>query len=150
MNRVFASKLRQPTYSTTTKATSTCRRIQPGMPPPTLSRRAPSRPTVAAGNSKPRGLFAGLFDGKSNAAAGRGAAESGRVHGRKHQRECAGPSGFFGSLFKPKNETARQPPAPQGAVLAGLRPAMEPRKTETPKAEPQTAEAGKTQGKSAA
>jgi hypothetical protein len=48
-------------------------------------------------------------------------------------------SSWFGNLFKPKNDASQPPPA-QGAVLAGLRPTSEPRKTETAKVEPQKAE----------
>jgi murein L,D-transpeptidase YafK len=148
MNRVFASKLQTTDVFYDNEGHAHAPPIHPGMPPPTLSQPRAEPADVAAGNSKPRGLFAGLFDGKSNPQPA--AAQPSQVASTDANTNASAQdhSGFFGSLFKPKNETAAQPPAPQGAVLAGLRPAMEPRKTETPKGEPQTAEAAKPKVKS--
>jgi hypothetical protein len=57
---------------------------------------------------------------------------------------------FFTRLFKPKSDTAQQPAAPQGAALAGLRPAAEARKVEVAKSEPQKTEPQKPQAPVAA
>ena len=79
-------------------------------------------------------------------AAGRGAANQVASTDANTNASAQDHSGFFGSLFKPKNETAAQPPAPQGAVLAGLRPAMEPRKTRDAEGRATDRRSGKTQG----
>jgi murein L,D-transpeptidase YafK len=131
MNRVFVAKLETtaPVYDNDGHLHAPP--VHPGMPAPTLSgpRENPD-PTAVASTSGGRGLFGNLFATKSSAPQAQVA--SADTSAQDH-------SNWFGNLFKPKNDAA-QPPAAQGAVLAGLRPASEPRKTETAKVEPQKPE----------
>ena len=142
MNRVFASKLQTVDAVYDDDGHAHAPPIHPGMPPPTLSgpREDPTAGmvnTASAGGSSSGGLFGGLFDAKSSSQQSSGQQTTTVASSDTSAQDR---SGFFGNLFKPQTPTVQQAPAPQGAVLAGLSPAPEPRKTETPKAEPQRAE----------
>jgi murein L,D-transpeptidase YafK len=133
MNRVFVGKLETTQPMLDNDGRLHAPPIHPGMPPPTLSgpREDPQAGVVASGANTSRGLFGNLFDAKPSPPQSQvaSAATSDTDH-----------SSFFGNLFKPRNTVAPQPPAPQGAVLAGLSPSPEPRKTESAKAEAQKPE----------
>ena len=152
MNRVFASKLAetQPVYDNEGRLHAPP--VHPGMPPPTLSgpRENPEAgvaPYSTAAASSSGGLFGGLFSAKPSGQAGEVAAT-----GTAPDADSQNHSNFFASLFAPKKPQAPAP-EPQGAVLAGLNPAPQPRRTEPPKsesqrAEPQIAQAPKSKPKS--
>jgi hypothetical protein len=78
-------------------------------------------------------MFGSLFDAKTTSQSNQVAST-----------DSGSSEGFFAKLFKPKDTTAQQPAA-QGVVLAGLRPASEPRKTEAPKIEVPKSEVAKTE-----
>jgi murein L,D-transpeptidase YafK len=146
MNRVFASRLEEtnPVYDNDGRLHAPP--VHPGMPAPTLSgaREDPEAGIVkTAAETKPT-LFGSLFNAKT-------ASQSSQVASADSSSSSSSSEGFFAKLFKPKNDAARQQPA-QGVVLAGLRPAPEPRTTETEpqRTEPQkpeTAAAAKTPAK---
>jgi len=128
MNRVFVTKLETTAPVYDNEGHLHAPPVHPGMPAPTLSgpRENPD-PTTVASTSGGRGLFGNLFANKSSAPPAQVA--SADANAQDH-------SSWFGNLFKPKKDAAQPPPA-QGAVLAGLRPSSEPRKTETAKVDPQ-------------
>jgi murein L,D-transpeptidase YafK len=128
MNRVFVTKLETTAPVYDNEGHLHAPPVHPGMPAPTLSgpRENPD-PTTVASTSGGRGLFGNLFANKSSAPPAQVA--SAEANAQDH-------SSWFGNLFKPKKDAAQPPPA-QGAVLAGLRPSSEPRKTETAKVDPQ-------------
>ena len=159
MNRIFASRLEEtnPVYDNDGHIHAPP--VHPGMPAPTLSgpREDPEAGAVkTAAGTKPT-LFGSLFNAKTTSQSGPAASQNGQVASQNSQLASTDSSssggsseGFFAKLFKPKNDAA-QPPA-QGVALAGLRPAPEPRKTDTApqRAEPQkqeTAAATKTPAK---
>ena len=140
MNRVFVGKLEETQPVLDNDGRLHAPPIHPGMPPPTLSgpREDPMAgvaPSKSADNGN-SGLFGGLFNAKTVAQPSQVAS-----NGVSTAADAQDQSSFFGSLFKPRN--TQQTPAyadSPGAVLAGLNPNPEPRKTEPPKSEPQKAE----------
>ena len=136
MNRVFASRLAETNPVFDNDGRLHAPPIHPGMPAPTLSgpREDPESGAVktASGAQKPA-LFGSLFDAKTTSQSNQVAATDG-----------SSSEGFFAKLFKPKDTTTQQP-APHGVALAGLRPALEPRKTEALKTEAPKAEVAKTE-----
>jgi murein L,D-transpeptidase YafK len=154
MNKVFAGKLEETAAVYDNDGHVHAPPIHPGMPPPTLSgaREDPEEGMVktASQESGSSSVFGHLFDAKSGSqpsAAPQSQTASSDTGGQDH-------SNFFASLFKPKNDAAAAPPPAnsQGVVLAGLRPVAEQpsaerAKSETPKREPQVADAPKPKAK---
>jgi murein L,D-transpeptidase YafK len=146
MNRVFASKLEQPSAVYDDEGHAHAPPIHPGMPAPTLSTAAAVAVPDTGPAPPPSGFFSGLFGAKPSGTQTKVASTD---------TGATGSSGFFGNLFKPKNDTvpppatanqpATEPAKPRPAALASLRakPAAEPRKTEPAKSEPQVADAPK-------
>jgi hypothetical protein len=136
MNRVFASRLADTNPVFDNDGRLHAPPIHPGMPAPTLSgpREDPESGAVktASGAQKPA-LFGSLFDAKTTSQSNQVAATDG-----------SSSEGFFAKLFKPKDTTTQQP-VPQGVALAGLRPALEPRKIEALKTEAPKAEVAKSE-----
>jgi len=153
MNRVFASKLAetQPVYDNEGRLHAPP--IHPGMPAPTLSGPrenpqdgvAPYQTQVA---SSSRGLFGDLFDAKTS---GQQSQVQSQVPSQVATNSNATDNGsqnhssFFASLFEPRKPPTPAAPEARGAVLAGLNPNVEPRRTEAPKGEAQRAEPQKAE-----
>jgi hypothetical protein len=139
MNRVFVAKLEEtaPVYDNDGHVHAPP--IHPGMPRPTLSgpREDPQAGLKTASIQK-SSLFGGIFDRTTTQSTNQVASAD------------TSQDNFFTRLFKPKSDTAQQPAAPQGAALAGLRPAAEARKVEVAKSEPQKTEPQKPQAPVAA
>jgi murein L,D-transpeptidase YafK len=150
MNRVFASKLENPTYTFDNEGHLHVPPLQPGRLPPAISE-GPSSDTTAglsssgSGSKSIGGMFSGLFGSKSNTTSTQQVANADaglQPHGS-----------LFGSLFsskhdgdQPPNANASEQPAPGSTVppksklvartdpaVAGLRPKIsaEPRKNES-------------------
>ena len=144
MNRVFVAKLETtaPVYDNDGHVHAPP--VHPGMPPPTIS---------SPNNNSSGTLFAGLFGGPKTAAQPTQVAAADTNSQQQH-------TGLFGSLFKPKDDSATRAAASGAAAakpvaLAGLRPETaselrksEPQKSEPQKSEPQIAEAPKSKAKS--
>jgi murein L,D-transpeptidase YafK len=148
MNRVFVAKLQetQPVYDNDGHIHAPP--IHPGMPAPTLSgpREDPEASMKTASVQKP-GVFGGLFDRTTSQSPSQTTSQT--TSQVASANTSSNSEGFFARLFKPKSEAAPQP-APQGATLAGLKPAPAPRKVETAKVEtskpePQKVEPQKTE-----
>jgi murein L,D-transpeptidase YafK len=143
MNRVFVAKLQetQPVYDNDGHIHAPP--VHPGMPAPTISgpREDPQAGMKTASVQKSN-LFGGLFDRTTTQSTSQVASAN-----------TSSSEGFFARLFKPKSESAPQPAA-QGATLAGLKPAAEPRKVDTaklePKSEPQKIQSQKVETPAAA
>jgi murein L,D-transpeptidase YafK len=141
MNRVFVAKLEetQPVYDNDGHIHAPP--IHPGMPPPTISgpREDPQAGMIKTASVQKPSLFGGLFDRTTTQSTTQVASAN----------TSSNSEGFFARLFKPKSETAPQPPAAQGTALAGLKPAPAPRKVETAKletkSEPQKTETQKAE-----
>jgi murein L,D-transpeptidase YafK len=137
MNRVFVGKLEetQPVYDNDGRIHAPP--IHPGMPAPTLSgpREDPQAGMKTASVQKPS-MFGGMFDRTTTQSTGQ---TSTQVASTDNQES------FFSRLFKPKNDAASQQSQAQGTVLAGLRPAPEPRKIDSAKTEPQKPEPQKSE-----
>jgi murein L,D-transpeptidase YafK len=136
MNRVFASRLAETNPVFDNDGRLHAPPIHPGMSAPTLSgpREDPEAGMVkTASTAQKPAMFGSLFDAKT-------ASQSNQVA----STDSGSSEGFFAKLFKPKG-TAVQQPAAQGVVLAGLRPAPEPRKIEAPKIEAPKSEVAKTE-----
>jgi murein L,D-transpeptidase YafK len=136
MNRVFASRLAETNPVFDNDGRLHAPPIHPGMSAPTLSgpREDPEAGMVKTASSAQKpAVFGSLFDAKTASQSNQVASTDG-----------GSSEGFFAKLFKPK-DTAAQQPAPQGVVLAGLRPAPEPRKIEAPKIEAPKSEVAKTE-----
>ena len=154
MNRVFAAKLDNPTYTYDNEGHVHVPPLQPGRAPPVLS--AQASPTVSASSpgqqsaSSGSGLFGNLFS--SNASASTTRVASTETPAQSH-------TGFFSSLFGSKSDapsasrsdpattasTPKSKPATQTASTAVPRakPATEARKSEPSKSDQQQADATK-------
>jgi murein L,D-transpeptidase YafK len=150
MNRVFAGKLAETQSAYDNDGRLHAPPIHPGMPAPTLSGpredpEAGAPPTqTEAKLAASQGLFGGLFNAKTGTSSSQVSSQasnqaSNQVADGSTDAGANDHASLFGNLFKPKSD---QPPAPQaqGTVLAGLNPGPPPRKTETPKSEPQQSE----------
>jgi murein L,D-transpeptidase YafK len=156
MNRVFAAKLENPTYTYDNEGHLHVPPLQPGRLPPAMSTASgpPPDTTASTSGSSSRsfgGLFSGLFSSKSSAASTQGS--STQVANADTGSQTHG--GLFGSLFsskpdgdqKPNADASDSQPSAAGtavppksklvtrndpAAAAGLRPriAAEPRKSE--------------------
>jgi murein L,D-transpeptidase YafK len=127
MNRVFVAKLQetQPVYDNDGHIHAPP--VHPGMPAPTISGpREDPQASVKTASVQKSNLFGGLFDRTTTQSTSQVASAN-----------TSSSEGFFARLFKPKSESAPQPAA-QGATLAGLKPAAEPRKVDTAKLEPKS------------
>ena len=140
MNRVFAGRLATTAPFYDSDGHLHAPPVHPGMSEPTLSGPrenpdgTPNTPSLAA-----------MF--KSNNAPPASTAQASQTQAPTTQVASAETNdhpGFFSNWFKPKSQPAPQP-EPQGTPLAGLKPGIElaSRKTETPKTEPQIANAPK-------
>ncbi len=141
MNRVFAGKLATTAPFYDAEGHLHAPPVHPGMSEPTLSGPrenpdgSPETPTLAA-----------VFKPKTAPQAPPAATPA---PAQVASADSASPS--FLSWFKPNSAAAPQPPEPQGTPLAGLKPAPEPRRVQTAKAEalqkpePQKAEPQKPQ-----
>ncbi len=123
MNRVFAAKLdtNEPAYDS--EGHLHAPPVHPGMPLPTLSP-PPPPPTLAS-----------MFAAKPATPQTQVAASD---------TSSKQDTGFFASLFKPKNDDAKPANSAPGTVLAGLTPQSAAR-SETTKAEPAKSEAQKAE-----
>ncbi|MFY9838555.1 MAG: murein L,D-transpeptidase family protein [Xanthobacteraceae bacterium] len=134
MNRVFAPRLAETNPVLDNDGRLHAPPIHPGMSAPTLSgpREDPEAGIVKTASSAQKpAMFGSLFDAKTTSQSNQVAAT-----------DSGSSEGFFAKLFKPKDTTTQQPAAP-GVILAGLRPAPEPRKTEAPKIEAAKSEVAK-------
>jgi murein L,D-transpeptidase YafK len=133
MNRVFMSKLDNPTYTYDNEGHLHVPPLQPGRLPPQIS--ASASPTVSANGTPNEGgsvssFFSGMFSrgGSSQVASASPAATDTGAPKR---------TGLFGSLFGSSNDTAPPPPdveqtasttpAKPTKPTAGLRPRIEPK-----------------------
>jgi murein L,D-transpeptidase YafK len=162
MNRVFAAKLDNTAYTYDNDGHLHVPPLQPGRLPPAISPPAGSETDATGGLAAASGkdgstlsnLFGGMFSSK--AAAEPAAVASNDANPQGH-------SSFFGSLFSTNHDSAQPPSATPGlttngpasppkpkliareepAAAAGLRPKpkVDPAKTDSPKPEPQQAEA---------
>jgi murein L,D-transpeptidase YafK len=102
MNRVFAAKLDNPTYTYDNEGHLHVPPLQPGRLPPQISG-GPSSVAVAAGSSgggsSVSGFFGGLFSSKATAAPSQVASADPNAQQPTH-------SSLFGSLFSSTHETA--------------------------------------------
>ncbi len=149
MNRVFASRLENPSYTYDNEGHLHVPPLQPGRLPPALSPSGRSEPeaTAAIGPAKSNntvsGFFGGMFASNTQPETGNG--------GSSASNKSSG--GFFGSLFGSKQDdtapvqTARADATapkskPHNAIgsVAGSRPKP---KAEPPRVETQQADAGK-------
>ena len=147
MNRVFASKLENPTYTYDNEGHLHVPPLQPGRLPPILSA-ARSEPattasvtTASSSDSNSRGIFSGLFSSRPSPSS---------THVASADASSPSRTGFFGNLFSSKSDTAppasataaatpAPPPKPkpvvhsETATAAGLRikPVAEPKKNDT-------------------
>jgi len=143
MNRVFVAKLQetQPVYDNDGHIHAPP--VHPGMPAPTISGpREDPQASLKTASVQKSNLFGGLFDRTTTQSTSQVASAN-----------TSSSEGFFARLFKPKSESAPQPAA-QGATIAGLKPAAEPRKVDTaklePKSEPQKIQSQKVETPAAA
>ena len=152
MNRVFASKLENPTYTYDTEGHLHVPPLQPGRLPPKLSTgsTATAYNNTGTSSSGVGGFFSGLLKGSSTqvAAADTSAAPAPSAPTTAH-------TGFFGNLFgghgtttqeaEPDQTATTTPPAPKPrAVSIARNTPAKPRTNDAPqKAEPQVADAAK-------
>jgi murein L,D-transpeptidase YafK len=138
MNRVFVAKLETTQPFTDNEGHLHAPPVHPGMSTPTLSgpREDPQTGMVA---SSSHNLFGNLFDGKAGPqpSAPQNQVASAATSDQDHPN-------FFASLFKPKTD-AQQPPGPPGAVLVGLKPTPESRKTDVARIDPAKSEPAKAE-----
>ena len=133
MNRVFVAKLETTGSFYDNDGHLHAPPVHPGMSTPTIS--GPREDPDATGSTgSSRGFLAAMF--KSNGAPQAQAPQAQAPHTQVASADT-GSGGFFSNWFKPKTDAATKPPEAQGAVLAGLKPSLTPRKTDAPKAEPQ-------------
>src|SRR5262249_18365376 len=130
----FAPKSQGPRRFRATEGRRHAPPARPAMPRPMLSgpREDPQASVKTASVQKP-----GLFDRTMTQSTQVASADSGNQEN------------FFSRLFKPKSDAADQKPAPQGAALAGQKPASEPRKMDTAKSLASKAESQKPQAPAA-
>ena len=151
MNRVFAARLENPTYTYDTEGHLHVPPLQPGRLPPKLSTgsTATAYNNTGSSGSGVGGFFSGLFTKGSAtqvAAADTSAATTPSAPATTH-------TGFFGSLFgghssqeaEPEQTATTPPSAPKPKAVSVARNApAKPRNTDAPpKAEPQLADANK-------
>jgi murein L,D-transpeptidase YafK len=138
MNRVFVAKLEVTQPFLDNEGRLHAPPARPDMPRPTISapREDPQASVKTASAQKP-GLFGGLFDRTTTQSTQVASADAGSQ------------DNFFTRLFKPKSDAADQKPAPQGAALAGQKPASDSRKVETAKSVAQKPESQKAQAATA-
>src|SRR5258708_1240433 len=163
MNRVFMTKLENPTYSYDNEGHLHVPPLQPGRLPPQISTRessyAANNPSGTSGGTV-SGFLGGLFN--KNSAATRVASTDTTSTGSTSATSTSTTSsqthtGFFSSLFSSSRDTAQQanssgdtqqppttaaPPAKPNkpAAASGLRPRIN---TESQKSEPQVADTAK-------
>ncbi len=162
MNRFFVGKLAETAPAYDNEGRLHAPPVHPGMPLPTISgpRENPQGggtyyPTQQASSSG--GLFGALFNAKPSDQQSQVASQD-AANGAATDASSQGHSNFFASLFESKKPQTPAPADAQGAVLAGLNPNSEPRRTEPAKSEaalaepqkagPQIAQAPKTKAKS--
>ena len=139
MNRVFVAKLdtTEPFYGNDGHLHAPP--VHPGMPAPTISTREDSDPSSTG--SSGRGFLAMFKSNSAPATPPQAAPQPQPPQTQVASADANDHAGFFSSWFKPKTDTAQQPPPAQGTPLAGLKPAPAPRKpdakTETAKTDPQ-------------
>jgi len=150
MNRVFASRLENPTYTYDTEGHLHVPPLQPGRLPPKLSTgsTATAYNNTGSSGSGVGGFFSGLFNkgGPTQVAAADTSAAAPSAPAPTH-------TGFFGSLFgghssqeaEPEQTATTPPPAPKPKAVSVARSTpAKPRNTDAPpKAEPQLADANK-------
>ena len=155
MNRVFVAKLADPTYTYDNNGHIHVPPLQPGRLPPAISPPRGSESDMTAAIAAPPAepgsvgnIFGSMFASHASAEPAVASTDSG-----SH-------SGFFGGLFGSKGDVAQQQPAPQASAPVRtatapprLRPSVRTAPTATasvrPKAQPQTADAGKPKPKTA-
>jgi murein L,D-transpeptidase YafK len=155
MNRVFVAKLDDPTYTYDNNGHIHVPPLQPGRLPPAISPPRGSESDMTAAIAAPPAepgsvgnIFGSMFASHASAEPAVASVDSG-----SH-------SGFFGGLFGSKGDGAQQQPAPQASAPVrtatappNLRPSVRTAPTATasvrPKAQPQTADAGKPKPKTA-
>jgi murein L,D-transpeptidase YafK len=154
MNRVFVAKLDDPTYTYDNNGHIHVPPLQPGRLPPAISPPRGSESDMTAAIAAPPAepgsvgnIFGSMFASHASAEPAVASTDSGSR------------SGFFGGLFGSKGDVAQQP-APQASAPVrtatappNLRPSVRTAPTATasirPKAQPQTADAGKPKPKTA-
>jgi murein L,D-transpeptidase YafK len=134
MNRVFMTKLENPTYTYDNEGHLHVPPLQPGRLPPQIS--ASATPTVSANGtptssgSSVGNFFSGLFTKGSSSQVASASAAPTDTGTQQH-------TGLFGSLFSSSHEDAAPPPAdtetttastppPKPKPAAGLRPRINP------------------------
>lgn len=155
MNRVFVAKLDDPTYTYDNNGHIHVPPLQPGRLPPAISPPRGSESDMTAAIAAPPAepgsvgnIFGSMFASHASAEPAVASTDSGSR------------SGFFGGLFGSKGDGAQQQPAPQASAPVrtatappNLRPSVRTAPTATasirPKAQPQTADAGKPKPKTA-
>src|SRR5580700_1236841 len=153
MNRVFVAKLdtTEPFYGNDGHLHAPP--VHPGMPTPTISTREdPDPSSTGSSGSSGRGFLAMFKSNSAPASTPQAAPQPQPPQTQVASADANDHAGFFSSWFKPKTDTAQQPPPAQGTPLAGLKPAPAPRKPDTktetaktdpPKPPPQVADAPK-------
>src|ERR1700733_5853645 len=151
MNRVFVAKLdtTEPFYGNDGHLHAPP--VHPGMPTPTISTREdPDPSSTGSSGSSGRGFLAMFKSNSAPASTPQAAPQPQPPQTQVASADANDHAGFFSSWFKPKADTAQQPPPAQGTPLAGLKPAPAPRKPDTktetaktdpPKLPPQVADA---------
>ena len=155
MNRVFAAKLENPTYTYDSDGHLHVPPLQPGRLPPRLSTGSTATAYNGTGTSGVSGFFSGLFT-KGNSQVASADTASAPAPAPATTATTTSHTGFFGSLFAgnsaaqqpepdPEQTATTTPPAPKPKAVAIARNApAKPRNTnDTQKAEPQVADATK-------
>jgi murein L,D-transpeptidase YafK len=158
MNRVFMSRLENPTYSYDNEGHLHVPPLQPGRLPPQISTKESS---YAANNPSSTGsgtvssFFGGLFNKNSTRVASTDTSSTGSTSAASTSAPSA-PSapahtGFFSSLFSSSSAQQENPPADTEQTATATAPPAKPNKpaarprnnTDSPKSEPQVADTTK-------
>jgi hypothetical protein len=155
MNRVFMSKLENPTYTYDNEGHLHVPPLQPGRLPPQISTKessyAANNPSSAGGGTV-SSFFGGLFNKNSTRVASTDTSSTGSTSAASTSPASAPThTGFFASLFSSSNTQQANAPADTEQTATATAPPVKPSKpaarprnnTDSQKSEPQVADTSK-------